>query len=124
MSAPVIAPPHQGGIAKWIRRLCIPIIIGWIALIGVLNTVVPQLEVVGQMRSVSMTPDEAPSVIAMKRVGAVFDEFHSNSSAMIVLEGDQPLGPDSGSGMLFLAGTSSSCMVTYSSVMRGRRPLT
>ena len=46
------------------------------------------------MRSVSMAPEEAPSVMAMKRIGHVFDEFHSNSSAMIVLEGDQPLGPD------------------------------
>ena len=82
------------GLAKWIRRLAIPVILGWIAIIGVVNTVVPQLEVVGQMRSVSMTPDEAPSVIAMKRVGTVFDEFHSNSSAMIVLEGEQPLGAD------------------------------
>jgi putative drug exporter of the RND superfamily len=82
------------GLAKWIRRLAVPVILGWIAIIGVVNTVVPQLEIVGQMRSVSMTPDEAPSVIAMKRVGAVFDEFHSNSSAMIVLEGEQPLGAD------------------------------
>ncbi|ALI27670.1 Putative membrane protein [Mycolicibacterium fortuitum] len=48
------------------------------------------------MRSVSMSPDEAPSVIAMKRVGQVFDEFHSDSSAMIVLEaqGDAKLGDD------------------------------
>ncbi|HEY5840699.1 MAG TPA: MMPL family transporter, partial [Mycobacterium sp.] len=94
MTAPVDTT-QPTGVAKWIRRLSIPIILGWIAIIGVVNTVVPQLEVVGQMRSVSMTPDEAPSVIAMKRVGAVFDEFHSNSSAMIVLEGEQPLGADS-----------------------------
>ncbi|MCG7610527.1 MULTISPECIES: RND family transporter [Mycobacterium] len=92
-SIPVTGPRHaqHGGIAKWIRRLAVPIIIGWIALIAVLNTVVPQLEEVGKMRSVSMTPDEAPSMIAMKRVGEVFQEFKSNSSVMIVLEGDQPL---------------------------------
>ena len=100
MSAPTIdpvAPPEQArrtGLAKWIRRLAIPIILGWIALIVVLNATVPQLEVVGQMQSVSMSPKEAPSVIAMTRVGEVFDEFHSDSSAMIVLEGDQPLGDD------------------------------
>ena len=100
MSAPTIdpvTPPEQArrtGLAKWIRRLAIPIILGWIALIVVLNTTVPQLEVVGQMQSVSMSPKEAPSVIAMKRVGEVFDEFKSDSSAMIVLEGDQPLGDD------------------------------
>jgi RND superfamily putative drug exporter len=30
----------------------------------------------------------------MTRIGQGFKEFHSNSSAMIVLEGDQALGPD------------------------------
>ncbi|WP_166905309.1 RND family transporter [Mycobacterium sp. DL440] len=77
--------PHTG-VARWIRRLAIPVIVGWIALLAFLSVTVPPLEVVGQMRSVSMSPDEAPSVIAMKRVGKVFDEFHSDSSAMIVLE--------------------------------------
>jgi RND superfamily putative drug exporter len=77
-----------------IRAFAIPIILGWIAVIAVLNVVVPQLETVGQMRAISMSPDSAPSMIAMKRVGAVFEEFNSDSSAMIVLEGDKPLGED------------------------------
>jgi putative drug exporter of the RND superfamily len=89
---PVAQPQHRGGIAKWVRTLAVPIILGWIALLVVLNTVVPQLETVGQMRAVSMSPDSAPSMIAMKRVGSVFEEFKSDSSAMIVLEGDEPLG--------------------------------
>ncbi|MGV0645912.1 MMPL family transporter [Mycolicibacterium sp. XJ2546] len=80
--------------ATWIRRLAVPIIIGWILLIAVLNVSVPQLEVVGQMRSVSMSPDEAPSVIAMKRIGTVFEEYDSDSSAMIVIEGQEPLGDE------------------------------
>lgn len=46
------------------------------------------------MRSVSMSPSEAPSVIAMKRVGEVFEQFKSDSAVMIVLEGDQPLADD------------------------------
>jgi putative drug exporter of the RND superfamily len=74
--------------------VAVPIIVGWIALIAVLTVTVPQLEVVGQMQAVSMSPKEAPSVIAMMRVGKVFKEFDSDSSAMIVLEGDQPLGED------------------------------
>ena len=41
-----------------------------------------------------MSPEEAPSVIAMMRTGQVFEEFESDSSAMIVLEGEQPLGDD------------------------------
>ena len=79
---------------RMIRRLAIPIILGWIAIIAVLNTVVPQLETIGQMRAVSMSPDEAPSMIAMEHTGKVFGEFDSNSSVMIVLEGQQPLGDD------------------------------
>jgi RND superfamily putative drug exporter len=100
VSAPTIDPviaadkPPRPGLAKWIRRLAVPIIVGWIALIAVLNVAVPQLEVVGQMRSVSMSPKEAPSVAAMMRIGKVFKEFDSDSSAMIVLEGDNPLGED------------------------------
>jgi RND superfamily putative drug exporter len=74
--------------------LAVPIILGWIALIALLNLTVPQLEVVGEMRSVSMSPKEAPSVAAMMRIGKVFQEFDSDSSAMIVLEGDKPLGED------------------------------
>ncbi|MDG5483396.1 MMPL/RND family transporter [Mycolicibacterium gadium] len=81
-------------IPRMIRAFAIPIILGWIAVIAVLNVVVPQLETVGQMRAISMSPDSAPSMIAMKRVGAVFEEFNSDSSAMIVLEGDKPLGED------------------------------
>jgi RND superfamily putative drug exporter len=98
MSTSIIDPitptgrTRRVGLAKWIRRLSIPIIVGWIALVVLLNVAVPQLEVVGQMRSVSMSPSEAPSVIAMKRVGEVFEEFESDSAVMIVIEGDQPLG--------------------------------
>ena len=88
---PVAQPAHRGGIALWIRRLALPIIIGWVVVIGFLNVSVPQLEVVGEMRSVSMSPGNAPAVIATKRVGTVFDEFSSDSSAMIVLEDENQL---------------------------------
>jgi RND superfamily putative drug exporter len=81
-------------VARTIRALAIPIILGWIAIIAVVNVTVPQLETVGQMRAVSMSPDFAPSMIAMKRVGHVFQEFDSDSSAMIVIEGEQPLEED------------------------------
>ncbi len=95
-TAAVPAAQHakRSGIAHLIRSLALPIILGWVVLIAVLNVVVPQLEAVGQMRSVSMSPETAPSTIAMKRIGEVFGEYKSNSSVMIVLEGDQPLGDD------------------------------
>ena len=81
-------------IPRTIRALAIPIILGWIAIIAIVNVTVPQLETVGQMRAVSMSPDFAPSMIAMKRVGHVFQEYDSDSSAMIVIEGEEPLGED------------------------------
>lgn len=79
-------------IPRFIRLFAVPIILGWIALIVVLSTVVPTLEDVGKLRAVSMSPNDAPSLIATKRVGQVFKEYDTSSSVMVVLEGDQPLG--------------------------------
>ena len=90
------APKHadRTGIALLIRRLAVPIILAWAVLIAVLNISVPQLEIVGQMRAVAMSPEKAPSVIAMKRIGDVFNEFQSDSAIMIVLEGERELGAE------------------------------
>ncbi|MCH9761305.1 MAG: MMPL family transporter [Actinomycetia bacterium] len=79
-------------IPRIIRTFALPIILGWIALIAVVNVTVPQLETVGQMSAVSMSPDDAPAMISMKYMGEVFEEGDSDSSAMIVLEGQEPLG--------------------------------
>ncbi|WP_082981955.1 RND family transporter [Mycolicibacterium mucogenicum] len=79
---------------RFLRKLAIPVVIAWIAVVAVLNTAVPQLEAVGKMRAVSMSPNDAPSMIATKRVGAVFQEFTTSSSVMIVVEGENPLGAD------------------------------
>ncbi len=56
-------------VPRLIRTLAVPIILGWIAIIAVANIIVPQLETVGQMRAVSMSPNDAPSMISMKQVG-------------------------------------------------------
>lgn len=74
--------------------MAVPIILGWLALIGVLTAFVPSLDVIGQERAVSVSPKDAPAVIAMMRAGEVFGESSSDNAAMIVLEGDKPLGPD------------------------------
>ena len=79
---------------RTLRVLAVPIILAWIALIVALNVVVPQLEEVGKMRAVSMSPNDAPAMIATKKVGAVFEEFDTSSSVMIVLEGEHDLGAD------------------------------
>ena len=90
-TAPIPAQKQRPAIPRLIRKFAVPVILGWIALIAVLNTVVPQLDEVGKMRSVSMAPDIAQSIVATKRMGAVFHEYKSNSSVMIVLEGQEPL---------------------------------
>ena len=81
-------------IPRFIRLFSVPILLGWLALVVLVNVIAPQLEVVGEAHAVSLAPNDAPSMQAMKRIGADFKEFDSNSSAMIVLEGDQPLGAD------------------------------
>jgi putative drug exporter of the RND superfamily len=80
--------------ARVIRTLALPIILIWIAVAGVTNVLVPQLEIVGTERSVALNAPDSPSVMAMKHIGEKFGEFDSDSAAVIVLEGDQPLGQD------------------------------
>ncbi|MEN4446315.1 MULTISPECIES: MMPL family transporter [unclassified Mycobacterium] len=91
---PVVENKGHKGIPRFIRRFAVLIILAWIGVIAALNTVVPQLEEVGKLRAVSMSPNDAPSMIATKSVGKVFDEYTTSSSVMIVLEGDRPLGAD------------------------------
>ena len=71
-----------------------PIILGWVFVTVLVNVIVPTLENVGEAHSAPMTPLDAPSMKAMMRLGHNFNEFDSNSTVMIVLEGQQPLGPD------------------------------
>ncbi len=80
--------------AKWIRRLAVPIVLFWLVIAGITNALVPQLEVVGEEHNVAMSSPDSPSLQAFKRIGEVFREFDSDSAAMIVLEGDEPLGAD------------------------------
>lgn len=80
--------------AKLIRKLSLPILLIWIAIAAVSNTISPQLEVVGWERSVGQNAPDAPGILAMRHIGQVFHEFDSDSAAMLVIEGDQPLGPE------------------------------
>lgn len=85
---------QQPPLAHTIRRLSVPIILFWLAAAAITNVAVPQLEKVGKEKNVSLSPTDAPSLQAMKRIGHVFHEFDSDSAAMIVLEGDKSLGDD------------------------------
>jgi putative drug exporter of the RND superfamily len=79
-------------IARMIRTLSVPIILGWLVIAALVTITVPALEQVGKEHSAPMMPSNAPSIFATKRIGEVFQESNSDSTAMIVLEGDQPLG--------------------------------
>ena len=79
---------------RLIRMLSVPIILFWLAATIAVSVLVPQLEIVGKNNAVSLSPQDAPSVIAMKHIGEKFGEFNSDSALMVVLEGDQPLGDD------------------------------
>ena len=81
-------------IARVIRWLSVPIVLFWLVVAGLTNVLVPQLEVVGEAHNVALSSPDSPSLQAFKKIGEVFKEFDSDSAAMIVLEGDQPLGAD------------------------------
>ena len=81
-------------IAKSIRVLSVPIVLFWLVVAGLTNALVPQLEVVGEAHNVAMSSPDSPSQQAFKKIGAVFQEFDSDGAAMVVLEGDEPLGAE------------------------------
>src|ERR1700742_5307977 len=86
--------PKRPFFAHMLRILAVPIVLFWVGVAVVLNVIAPQLEVVGELHAAPMAPEDAPSMIAMKRMGANFKEFNSNSTVMVVVEGQQPLGPE------------------------------
>ncbi|BBZ01783.1 transporter [Mycolicibacterium chitae] len=81
-------------IARTIRRFAPLIIVGWLALILALTFSAPMLETVGEEHAVALMPSDAPSAQAMKRMVETFDNSDSDNFAMIVLEGQEPLGED------------------------------
>jgi putative drug exporter of the RND superfamily len=86
--------PARSKIAQFIRAFAPFIVLGWLALTVVSNVAVPPLETVGEAHTVSMNAKDAPSMMSMQEIGATFKEFSSDSNAMIILEGDKPLGAD------------------------------
>jgi putative drug exporter of the RND superfamily len=81
-------------VARTIRKAAILIILAWVALTLLVTFGVPRLEVVGAQHSVPLAPQDAPAVQAMQRMGKDFKESDSDSFAMLVLEGQQPLGDE------------------------------
>src|SRR6195952_2958993 len=86
--------PKRPVVPHLIRILAWPIVLFWVFVAVTVNVVAPQLEVVGELPSAPMAPEDAPSMKAMKLMGSNFKEFNTNSTIMVVIEGQQPLGPD------------------------------
>ena len=84
----------QPFVARTLHRFSRLIILAWLALAVIVTIGVPPLEQVEKEHSVSLSPTDAPSVKAMKRMGEDFKESNSDSVAIIVLEGQQRLGDD------------------------------
>ncbi|KUI42148.1 hypothetical protein AU197_06465 [Mycobacterium sp. IS-1590] len=81
-------------IARWVYRLSVPIILAWVAIAVALTVAVPPLEKVQEEHAISVEPPKAPSIEATQRMNEHFEEAKTGSVAMIVLEGQQPLGED------------------------------
>ncbi|CAM3133957.1 MMPL family transporter [Mycobacterium intermedium] len=79
-------------IARLVRTFSIPVILFWVLTVGALGAVSPKLEEVATQHAVSTMPEDSLAFQAMMRIGKVFHEFSSDSSAMVVLEGQEPLG--------------------------------
>lgn len=79
-------------IGRLIRVLSIPIIVFWALAAVALGLLSPSLDAVGDAHSVSLAPQDSPAYQGMMRIGAVFHQFDSDSTAMVVLEGQDKLG--------------------------------
>ncbi len=79
---------------RFVRRFAVPLLIAWLLLTVALNVLVPPIESVARNHAVTMSPQDAPAMIAAKRIGAKYHESDSDSIAMIVLESDKQLGEE------------------------------
>jgi putative drug exporter of the RND superfamily len=85
-------PNSRPFFARTIRSWSVPIILAWVAIASLVTIGVPALEQVTAAHSVSPNPSTAPSFKAMNRIGEDFKETRSAGAAMVLLEGQQPLG--------------------------------
>ena len=85
-------PAPRSRTAHLLRILALPIILLW--LLAALGTTLftPALGEVAGKHSVPMTPRDAAAFKDMMNIGHKFQEFDTDSTAMVVLEGDDKLG--------------------------------
>ena len=75
-----------------VRRFAVPIILAWLLVTIAVNVLVPPIESVARNHAVTMSPQDAPSLIAAKRIGKEFRESDSDSIVMVVLQSKTELG--------------------------------
>jgi putative drug exporter of the RND superfamily len=92
MSKPSNEPAPRSGIARLIRVLALPIILFWLLVALGTTLFTPELGEVAGKHSVPMTPRDATAFKDMMNIGHKFQEFDTDSTAMVVLEGDEKLG--------------------------------
>ncbi|WP_207547087.1 RND family transporter [Mycobacteroides chelonae] len=76
---------------RFVRRFAIPIVLAWLLLTVAVNLLVPPIESVARDHAVTMSPRDAPAMMAARHIGEKYHESDSDSMAMIVLESDNPL---------------------------------
>ncbi|MCV7102881.1 MMPL/RND family transporter [Mycobacterium palustre] len=79
-------------VARLVRVLAVPIILFWLLVALGTTLFTPELGEVAGKHSVPMTPRDAVAFKDMMKIGHKFQEFDTDSSAMVVLEGDDKLG--------------------------------
>ncbi|AFM19572.1 Transport protein [Mycolicibacterium chubuense NBB4] len=84
--------PRRPVFVRLIRVLSIPIILFWLAVAVVTAMATPALDAVADQHAVSLAPHNSPAYESMLNIGAKFGEFNSDSTAMVVIEGQDKLG--------------------------------
>jgi len=84
--------PHRPVIGHLVRILSVPIIVFWVLVAVGLGVLSPSLDAVADKHAVSLSPQSSPAFQSMMNIGKVFQQFDSDSTAMVVLEGQDKLG--------------------------------
>ena len=79
---------------RMVRTFAVPIILAWLLLTIAVNVLVPWIEFVARSHAVTMSPQDAPAMIAAKRIGAKFQESDSDNIVMVVLASNKELGDE------------------------------
>jgi len=99
MSLDQLTTGRKEFVPRTIRRFSVLVILAWVGIIVGLAFAVPTLEQVAAENAVSQNPTDTPSSRASARMSEVFggsdgESAAATGAAMIVLEGQQPLGDE------------------------------